>query len=108
MWRTIGVTFKSNGRDRDDRTRRKPCFELVVFRLTLGQPEPPAVVVNHQGDVIRVVERLRSPIERRIVELPLWRGCPPDQPGKLVAVVLVACAAAFRGEIVLVPPFELC
>ena len=38
----------------DDRTRRELVFQIAVLRLALGQPEAPAVVMDHQTDVIRV------------------------------------------------------
>src|SRR6266852_6014212 len=108
MWRTIGVTFERNGGHRDDRTRCQPCLELVVLRLTIGQPEPPSVVVHHQADVIWVVESLRSPSECRIVEPPLRGRCPPNELGEIVPVLVVARPTSLRRKVVLIPPVELC
>ena len=39
-------------------------------RFTLGEPEPPTIVVDYQADVIGVVERRRAPFERSVVEVP--------------------------------------
>src|SRR5829696_8330765 len=47
--------------------------ETTVSRrsvFTLGQAWPPAVIVDHDIDVIRVVEGRRAAIERSVVELP--------------------------------------
>src|SRR5215207_9807846 len=47
--------------------------ETMVSRrsgFTLGQAWPPAVIVDHDIDVIRVVEGRRAAIERSVVELP--------------------------------------
>src|SRR6266550_4338069 len=45
--------------------------------------------------------------EGGIIEVPLRRSDLPNEPGKIVPVFLVASPAAFRGEIILVPPLEL-
>ena len=79
--------------------RGKPLFQIVVFRLALGQAEPPAVIMDHDGDMIRIVERCRGAIEGGIVEIPFRRSELPDQFCKIVPVFFVAGAAAFRGEI---------
>src|SRR5829696_6001661 len=71
VWRAIGITFERDGRDGDHRARRQPLFQIVKVRLTVSQPEPPAVVMDDDGDVIRVVERRRAALERGIVEVPL-------------------------------------
>src|SRR5918994_1927677 len=104
---TIGITFKGNGRHGDDRTFGKPLFQIVIFRFAFSQAEPPAVIMDHDADVIRVVEGRCAAIERSIIEVPLRRSGLPNELGKVVAVCVVASPAAFRGEIILVPPFEL-
>src|SRR5262245_66497849 len=57
--------------------------------------------------MIRLVERGCAAIERGIVEFPFRRGELPDELRKVVPVLVIARAAAFGGEIELVPPFEL-
>ena len=44
----------------DDRTCGKPLFQIVIFRLAFSQAEPPAIIVDHDGDMIRVVEGRRA------------------------------------------------
>ena len=66
----IGITLEGDGRHRDDRECGKPLLQLVVFRLALSQAEPPAVVVDHDADVIRIVEGSGAAIECEIVEVP--------------------------------------
>src|SRR5882724_5256012 len=61
----------------------------------------------HDADVIRIVEGCCAALERGVIESPLRRSELPDELGKIVPVFLVAGAAAVRGKIVLVPPFEL-
>src|SRR5262245_50073303 len=107
MRRAIGVTFESNGRHGYDGTFRKSLFQIVELRFAFGEVEPPAVVMDRDSDVIRIVEGRRAAIECGVVEVPLRRSGLPDQLGKVVPVFLIADPAAFGGEIVLVPPLEL-
>src|SRR5262245_23432268 len=83
MWRAIGVTFQGDGRRADHRGGGEPLLQLVVFPLAVGQAEPPAVIMDHDVDMIRVVEGRRAAIEGGIVELPLRRGDLPDEPGEV-------------------------
>ena len=101
MRRTVGVTFKGDRGHRDHGTCRQVLFELVVLRFSIGQAETPAVVVDHHAHVIRIVERLRGPLERRVVESPFRRSDLPNQLRKLVAVFVVPRAAPVRREVVL-------
>jgi hypothetical protein len=80
---------------------------MIVFRLALGQAEPPAIIVDRDGDVVRIVERRRAPVERRVIEVPLRRSQLPDELSEVVSVFVVSCPAAVGGEVVLVPPLEL-
>jgi hypothetical protein len=63
---SIGVTFKSYGRHADSRAFRKPLFQRVIFPLTLSAKSP-AVVVDDDGNVIRISEGRGTAIERRFV-----------------------------------------
>ena len=85
----------------------KLLFQVVVSRLAFGEAEPPAVIMDRDVDVIRIVERRRRAIEGGVVKVPFRRGELPDQFCKIVPVFLVAVAAAFGGEIILVPPLQL-
>ena len=84
----------------------KPLFQVVVFRLPFGQAEPPAIIMDYDRNVIRIVESRGGTIERSIVEIPLRRSELPDQLGKIVPVLVVAGAAAFGREIILIPPLQ--
>ena len=108
MGRAVGVALERDRRARVMTGRfREPLLELGVLGLAVGQPEPPAVVVDHDRDVVGVVERRRAALEGGVVEVPLRRRGPPDQLRELAPVLLVAGAAALGGEVVLVPPLEL-
>src|SRR5215210_4394358 len=107
MRRAVGITFEGDGRDTDRRSRGEPFLQFIILPLAVGQTEPPAVIVNNDVDVIRVVERRRAVGERRVVEAPLRGTELPNQLVEVVPVFLVTDPAAFRGEIELVPPLEL-
>src|SRR6266567_1365626 len=83
------------------------AFPLIVLRLTFGQPEPPAVIVDHDAGMIRIVEGHGAAPERGIVEVPVWRSELPDELRKVAPVFVVPSPAAFGGEVILVPPLEL-
>src|SRR3954447_15553644 len=102
--RPVGVALEGDRRHRDNGPLGEAFLELAVLRFAFGEPEPPAVVVDHDLDVIRVVERRRAAIERRVVETPLRRGRSPDELGEVAPVFVIAGAALFGGEVVLVPP----
>src|SRR6202453_2603882 len=91
----------------DDGPLSEFLFQIVVFPLAVGEVEPPAVIVDHDGYVVRVVEGRRAAVEGRLVEVPFGRGLPPDEPRKVAPVFVVADQAAFGGEIELIPPLEL-
>ena len=71
MWCTIGITFKRNGRHRDDWACGKPLFHVVVFRLTFCEAESPAIIVDDDGDVVGIVKGRRAAIERGVIERPI-------------------------------------
>ncbi len=71
MRRTIGIAFKRNGGHGDDGPDGKPLFQIVEFRVAFSQCEAPPIIVDHDGDVIGVVEGRCATIERRIIEFPL-------------------------------------
>ena len=104
VWCTIGIAFKSNSGHGDVRSLGEPLFQLVIFRLAFSQSEPPAIKMDHDADMIRVVEGRCAALEGGIIEVPLGRSDLPDELGKVVPVLLVAGPAAFGGKIILVPP----
>lgn len=56
MRRSVGIALKRDGRHGNVRTLRQPLFQIVVLRLTIGQAEPPAVVMDNDGNLVRIVE----------------------------------------------------
>src|SRR5437763_21731 len=107
MRRTVGITFEGDGGHGDDRGLGKPLVEIGILRLAFNQCEAPSIIMDHDADMIRIVERRRTAIERRIIEIPLRRSKLPAELREVVPVFVVAFPAAFGCEIKLVPPFEL-
>src|SRR5271166_1784334 len=107
MWRPIGIPFEGDGRHGYNRALAKSLIQFVIFRLAFRQTKAPAVIVDHDGNVIRIVEGRCAAIERGIIEVPLRRSQLPDELRKIVPVSVITCAAAFCRKIKLVPPFEL-
>jgi len=54
-------------------------LERIVPPFAIGEREAPAVVVDDDVDVVRIVERRGGPFVRRVVEFPLGRCLPPDE-----------------------------
>jgi hypothetical protein len=107
MKRSIGITFQSDGGHVSYRRSGKPAFQIVIFRITCSQAEPPTIIMDHDAHMIRVVERRRAAIERRIVEVPLRRSKVPDELRKVVPVFVVPGSTSFPGKIILIPPLQL-
>ena len=107
VWSTIGITFERDGRHRDNGRFRKSPVQIVVFGFAFGQADSPAIIMDYDGDVIRIIEGRCGAIESGIVEIPFWRSELPNELGKIATVFVVAGPAVFRGKIVLVPPCEL-
>src|SRR5262245_51158380 len=103
----VRVTLKGNRRRRNDRALRKPFFKPVVLGLTFSKPEPPTIIMDHNGDVIRIFESRRTSIKRSLVKVPFWGSGSPDEFCELTSKLLVAQLSAFRRKIELVPPLEL-
>src|SRR5438046_629124 len=101
MRRTVGIPFQGNRGNGDHWSLGKPRFQMVVFRLSFSQPEPPAIVMDYDARVIRVFEGGRATVESFIIKLPLWRSELPDEPGKILSEFVVAGAAPVCREVIL-------
>ena len=76
-----------------------PVFQIVIFQLAFREREPPAVIIDHDGDMIRILEGGRAAVECGIVEVPLRRRDLPDQLRKIVPIFVIAGAAALGRKI---------
>jgi hypothetical protein len=70
MRRTVGIAFKGDRGHGDDRSRAQLRFQIIVSLIAGRQADPLAIVVDHDRDVIRIVEGLGGALERCIVEMP--------------------------------------
>ena len=105
--RAVEVAGDGDRRNGDRGPAGERPLEPEVALLALREAQPPAVVVDHDVDVVRVVERRRGAVEGGVVDVPLRRGDPPDQPGELARVAPVAEPAPLGREVEQVPPAEL-
>jgi hypothetical protein len=48
-------------------------FQVIISRFTVSPPKPPSVVVDHNGNVVGIVEGLCTTIKGGVVKLP-FRG----------------------------------
>lgn len=101
------VAFECNCRGRDHRAVGKLFLECVEAGFPFDQVQPPAIVMDDDSDMVRVVESRGRAREDRVVELPGRRGGLPDQMNKVVRIGLVAQPATLSGEIELIPSGEL-
>ena len=79
MWRAVGITLKRDGWHGDDGKLGKLLFEIVMLRLAFGQAEPPAIVVDHDRDMIGIFEGRSAAVKGGVVEVPSRRGDLPDE-----------------------------
>src|ERR1700746_3524593 len=68
--RAIGVTLERKGGPRDVRACREALFQFGIVRLALREPEPPTIVMDHDADMVRVVEGGGAAVEGRLIEVP--------------------------------------
>src|SRR4051812_20417878 len=66
----IPLGVEGDGGHVDDRPRGEPLLESVVAALPVRKAQPPAVVVDDDGRVVRIVEGCRGALERGVVEVP--------------------------------------
>ena len=104
VWRTICIAFEGNGGHGDGRKLSELLFEFVILRFAFSQSNPKAIIVNHDGHVIPIIEGSRGAIECGIVEVPLGRGDLPNELRKITALFVIASSATLSSKVVLVPP----
>jgi hypothetical protein len=56
----IGVTFKGYRGDGNDGKRCQSLFQIVILGLAFGEAQAPAIIMDDNRDVVRVVERLMA------------------------------------------------
>src|SRR6516165_3720737 len=106
VWRTIGITFERDGGHRNVGRCSEALLEILVPGLA-RRAEAPAIIVDDDVDMIRIVESRRTTLEGRLIEVPIWGGELPDELGKVVTIFVVARPAPVRRKVVLIPPLVL-
>ena len=71
MGRAVGIALEGDGRHGDHRSVGEASLQLKVFALRRRPADPPAIVVDHDRDVIRIIERCCAAVEGRLIEIPL-------------------------------------
>src|SRR5207237_10820083 len=97
----IGISFQRNRGHADVRSCSEPLFQLIIFRLAFSQSKPPTVIMDHDADMIRIVESRSAALEGGIVEVPFRRSDLPDEPRKVAPASFVAGPAAIGGAVIL-------
>ena len=72
MGRAVGVAFHGNCRYCDDGPLSEFLFQIVVFPLAVGEVEPPAVIVDHDGGRGQGCRRPPSCGRRSRRRSPIW------------------------------------
>jgi len=108
-WRgdAVRIAVKRDGGDRNRRLRRQTPFQLGVARIAIGEAIAMAITVNHDVDIVRIIEGRGGPLEGRIVEMPVRRPLPPKYTRDLAPVGGKARPSAFDLEIILIPIGDL-
>src|SRR5207244_13208838 len=94
VWGSIGIAFNRHCGHSDGRSLAEPLFQLIIFRLAISQSQSPAIIMDHDADMIRIVESRSAALEGGIVEVPVWRSELPDELRKAVAGLVVSGPAA--------------
>jgi hypothetical protein len=77
------------------RALAEALFQIVTFPLACRQAKPPAAIVDHDGDLIRMAEGRRAAIERGTTEVSLWRCGPPDEFRTIKPLCVLSIFAAW-------------
>src|SRR6185369_15458065 len=67
----VGVAFQCDGGYFDLRSGGEALFEFVVSGFDCGESLPPAVIVDHDVNMVGVVERGGASVESGVIKLPL-------------------------------------
>jgi hypothetical protein len=85
----------------------EPALDVLESGVPLSQTQAPAVIVNDDRDMVGIVEGGGRAGEDGFVVAPFGRTEPPDQPGEIAAVPVIAAPAALGREVELIPPLQL-
>src|SRR5512140_2613041 len=98
MWCTVGIALKRDSGHVDDGGLCEPFFQIVILRFAFSYAEAPTIVVDDDGDVVRVVECRGAALKRRIVKVPFRRRELPNEFRKVATIFVITGPTAFGGE----------
>lgn len=81
----------------------QPRFQISQSGISRCVPEVEPIGVDDDIDEVRIVERGRCPVKRRVVKRPGRRPLLPEDPAQIAAVESQALAAALVLKQMLVP-----
>src|SRR5947209_7659841 len=99
----ICQAVQGDSRDRDGRLRSQLLLDLVVGRRAGCVSEAMTVGVQHDLDVVGIVEGHRGAVQRGVIEGPVRRVACPDHPRDVAPVRGETGAATLGQEVVEVP-----
>src|SRR5262245_21559951 len=91
----------------DRRLSREALLDRLEIGITRGVLETVAVGLDGDIDEIRIVERDRGALERRVIEDPVRRPQPPDQAAEFAPVLLQPDPPAIGVKLIVVPEAAL-
>src|SRR4051812_7643906 len=74
----IRVAVERDGGSGDHGLHRQPSLEIGIARIALGQTVAVTIAVDHDIDVVGIVEGRCGAREGRFIELPVWRPLLPE------------------------------
>src|ERR1051326_8919775 len=94
-------------RNRDGRPPGQASLRLLDLRIAGYKPEAMPVRVDDHLNEVRIFERGGGAVVRRRVEAPARRPKAPEQPAKVVAILVEPGPSALTVEVILVPELVL-
>ena len=65
-YNAVGISVHRDRWHADSRLRGKPLLEILILRVASGVAESVTIRMDHDIDVVGIVERLSAPAERRV------------------------------------------
>ena len=89
--RAVGIAFKGDCRHGDGWSLKQVLFKVVVLRFSLSQVEPPAIVVNDDGEAVCQMSLSKSCAFCSRVYRDWWRNKIDATMGAQLRVAEAAC-----------------
>src|ERR1700722_1474021 len=73
----VRITIERDGWNLNRGLRRQAALQIGITRIAGGEPVAVTIAVDHDVDIIGIIEGRRGPVEGRIVEMPARRPLLP-------------------------------